>query len=186
VTDKVQFIEGDIFEADFTEATVVTMYLLPSLNLKLRPRILELPPGTRVVSHAFDMADWEADQKITVEDSDAYLWIVPADVAGNWRVALGGQVGQESWSLRLVQDFQVLYGQVHAANERFRLLDGRIRGEEVSFEFTDARGGRRVFSGRAGDGRIEGTLRSQDGTSENWSAVRDRSDGSLLEIDLSY
>jgi SAM-dependent methyltransferase len=186
VTHKVEFIEGDIFEADFTQATVLTMYLLPSLNLKLRPRILELRPGTRVVSHAFDMADWEADQKITVEDSDAYLWIVPADVAGNWKVSQSGQVARQSWSLRLVQDFQVLYGQVQVADERLRLLDGRIRGEEVSFEFIDARGNRREFSGRANGGRMDGTLQSQDGTSQDWSAVRDRSDGSLLEIDLSY
>jgi hypothetical protein len=182
----VQFIEGDVFEADFSRATVLTMYLLPSLNLKLRPQILDLRPGTRVVSHAFDMADWEADQKITVEDSDAYLWIVPAEVAGNWRVALGGPVARESWRLRLVQDFQVLYGQFHIGDERFRLTDGRIRGEEITFQFIDARGNRREFSGRASGGRMDGTVRSQEGASENWSAVRDRSDGSLLEIDLSY
>ena len=186
VTHKVEFIEGDIFKADFTQATVLTMYLLPSLNLKLRPQILALPPGTRVVSHAFDMADWDADQKITVEDSDAYLWIVPADVHGNWRVSRTGPVARESWALRLVQDFQVLYGQVHVADARFRLTEGRIRGEDVAFEFIDASGNRREFSARADGGRMDGTLRSQDGTSENWSAVRDRADGSLLEIDLSY
>ncbi|MGH9463974.1 MAG: class I SAM-dependent methyltransferase [Vicinamibacteria bacterium] len=186
VLNEVKFIEGDVFEADFTGATVLTMYLLPSLNLKLRPQILELRPGTRVVSHAFDMAEWEADQKITVEDSDAYLWIVPADVHGNWRVSLSGQVTRESWALRLVQDFQVVYGQVRLADERFRLLDGRIRGAEVSFLFIDASGNLRKFSGRANGGRMDGTLQSQDGTSENWSAVRDRADGSLLEIDLSY
>jgi hypothetical protein len=162
------------------------MYLLPSLNLKLRPQILGLRPGTRVVSHAFDLAEWEADQKITVEDSDAYLWIVPADVAGNWRVSLSGQVARESWTLRLVQDFQVLYGRVRIADQTFRLLDGGIRGEEVTFQFIDARGNRQEFSGRARDGRIEGTTKGQDGTSQDWSAVRDRSDGSLLEIDLSY
>jgi len=185
VADKVEFVEADIFETDFSQATVVTMYLLPSLNLKLRPRILDLQPGTRIVSHSFDMADWEPDRKITVEDRNAFLWIVPADVSGNWRVSVNGPMAQESWSLRLVPDFQVLYGQVRVLHETFRLLDGRIRGEEIQFAFADASGDRREFTGRVNGGRMEGTMRDETGTAE-WSAVRDRSDGSIMELDLTF
>src|SRR5688572_4257962 len=85
VADKAQFVNGDIFQTDFSKATVLTMYLLPSLNLKLRPTILNMKPGTRVVSHAFTMDDWEADQVDSSEGRTAYLWIVPAKVAGTWK-----------------------------------------------------------------------------------------------------
>ena len=85
--DKVKFVKADIFESDFSEATVITMYLLPSLNIKLRPKLLDLRPGTRLVSHAFNMEDWQPDQTVTVEGRDAYLWIVPAKVQGSWKLA---------------------------------------------------------------------------------------------------
>lgn len=79
VTDKVKFIEGDLFEQDFSEATVVTLYLLPRVNLKLRPKLLALKPGTRIVSHAFDMGDWKPDQTMRVEGSTIYFWTVPEE-----------------------------------------------------------------------------------------------------------
>jgi len=78
VADKVTFVQGDLFEADFSDATVVTLYLLPDLNLRLRPKILALAPGTRVVSHAFDMGDWKPDKTARVEGKDVYFWTVPA------------------------------------------------------------------------------------------------------------
>jgi hypothetical protein len=84
-----EFIKADLFETDFSEATVVTMYLLTTLNLKLRPKILGLKPGTRIVSHAFDMGDWKPDRTETVESRSAYLWIVPAKVAGDWQLPQG-------------------------------------------------------------------------------------------------
>ncbi len=84
VSDKATFVNADIFESDFSKATVITMYLLPQLNLKLRPTILNLKPGTRVVSHAFTMGEWSADQTVEQEGRTAYLWIVPAKVEGTW------------------------------------------------------------------------------------------------------
>src|SRR4051812_23615633 len=96
VAGKAQFIRGDIFATDFTKATVLTMYLLPSLNLKLRPTILNLKPGTRVVSHAFTMDEWQADQTETAEGRTAYMWIVPAKVDGNWRIEVAGGPGSEA------------------------------------------------------------------------------------------
>lgn len=77
VSNKVTFVQQDLFKTDFSKATVVSLYLLPSVNLKLRPKILDLKPGTRVVSHAFDMGDWKPDQEITVGSSTIYLWTVP-------------------------------------------------------------------------------------------------------------
>src|SRR5687768_17813971 len=85
VAGKAKFIQGDIFQIDFSHATVITLYLLPSLNLKLRPTLLRMKPGTRVVSHAFSMDDWQPDQTDNVEGRTAYLWIVPAPVDGTWR-----------------------------------------------------------------------------------------------------
>jgi len=85
VSAKAKFINGDIFQTDFSHATVVTLYLLPSLNVKLRPTILKMKPGTRVVSHAFTMDEWQPDQTENVEGRTAYLWIVPAPVEGAWR-----------------------------------------------------------------------------------------------------
>jgi SAM-dependent methyltransferase len=89
VADRVKFVEGSFFEFDFSEATVLTMYLLPSLNIRLRPQILELEPGTRVVSHAFDMMEWHEDDYARVEDMDVYLWIVPARIEGAWQLEHG-------------------------------------------------------------------------------------------------
>ena len=85
VTDKVKFIEGDLFEADLSEATVITLYLLPNLNLRLRPTLLELEPGTRIVSHAFDMGDWEPEQTIDVDGATVYHWTVPETVPSHLR-----------------------------------------------------------------------------------------------------
>src|SRR4029079_390074 len=84
VADKVRIIEGDIFKEDFSKATVVTLYLLPDLNYQLRPQLLSMTPGTRVVSHMWDMGEWEPDEAFVVEGSEAFLWIVPARVAGRW------------------------------------------------------------------------------------------------------
>src|SRR5215510_13683700 len=89
VSDKVKFIKADLFESDFSQATVVTMYLLSSLNIRLRPKILDLKPGTRVVSHAFDMGEWNADRTENVDGKTAYLWIVPAKVSGVWQLPQG-------------------------------------------------------------------------------------------------
>jgi SAM-dependent methyltransferase len=105
VSGKATFINGDIFQIDFSKATVLTLYLLPSLNLKLRPTILKMKPGTRVVSHAFTMDDWQADQTDTVEGRTAYLWIVPAAVEGTWKWNVSGS-GPRDYELMLRQQYQ--------------------------------------------------------------------------------
>jgi SAM-dependent methyltransferase len=170
--DKVRFVKADIFESDFSEATVITMYLLPTLNVKLRPKLLDMRPGTRIVSHAFNMEDWQPDQTATVEGRDAYLWIVPAKIGGNWKLAVPAGSGEESWQLALDQQFQKLSGKARGGGRTFDIIDARLTGSNVKFTFTDGNGVKRAFEGRARGDRMEGTTQTQAGTQVKWTAVR--------------
>jgi SAM-dependent methyltransferase len=170
--DKVKFVKADIFESDFSEATVITMYLLPSLNIKLRPKILDLRPGTRIVSHAFNMEDWQPDQTVTVEGRDAFLWIVPAKVGGSWKLSTPAGNGEEAWQLTLAQQFQRLSGGVKGAGRSFDLVDPKVTGSAVKFGFVDGNGIKREFNGRVSGGKMEGTTQTQGGTPVKWTAVR--------------
>ena len=151
---RAEFVQGDIFQTDFSKATVLTMYLLPSLNLKLRPTILNMKPGTRVVSHAFTMGDWEADQTDSIEGRTAYLWIVPAKVDGNWRIE-GGD------AITFKQTFQKLEGTAGGK----AITNARLRGDTISFSVDG-----RDYSGKVSGERIDGSV--QGGTSGKWSATR--------------
>ncbi|MFC3077961.1 SAM-dependent methyltransferase [Phenylobacterium terrae] len=145
VTDKVEFRRQDLFKTKISDATVLTMYLLPSVNMQLRPRILsELKPGTRVVSHAFDMEDWKPDEEAVVDGSNVYLWIVPAQAQGRWRVS-GGQAGD--MTLDLTQTFQELSGTVTVGGQSRPIRDGRVRGDTLAFAY-DSPSGPRLFSAR--------------------------------------
>jgi SAM-dependent methyltransferase len=172
VSDKAKFIKADIFETDFSKATVITMYLLPALNIKLRPRILDLRPGTRIVSHAFTMEDWEPDQTATVEGRDAFLWIVPAKVQGNWALSVPVGNGGESFQVALKQNFQKLSGTARLGDKSYPLTETRLRGADVAFAFVDGNGVKRVFTGRAAGDKMEGTTAAQGGAKINWSASR--------------
>lgn len=133
VADKVKIIRGDIFKEDFTEATVVTLYLLPDLNLKLRPTILKMKPGTRVVSHAFNMGDWEPDQRISTSMAQAYYWVVPAQVAGEW--TLDPFEGTTKATLNLTQKYQHAGGTITIGNKSQPILGAVIEGSKLSFRF---------------------------------------------------
>ena len=174
VADKAKFIKADIFETDFTKATVITMYLLPALNIKLRPKLLDMRPGTRIVSHAFNMEDWEPDQTATVEGRDAYLWIVPAKVQGSWALAVPAGNGGEKWQIALKQNFQKLSGTATLGDKSYNLTETRLRGADVAFAFVDGNGIKRQFSGRATGDRMEGTTAAQGGAKVNWTATRGR------------
>ena len=136
VEHLVNIITGDIFVEDFSKATVVTMYLLPALNLKLRPIILGMKPGTRVTSHQFDMGDWEPDQHLKVETSDAYVWIVPATVGGEW--ALKDDRDSFSGTLNLVQRYQRLGGTLALGGKTQPLLGAWMDGDKLGFSFIDS------------------------------------------------
>ena len=168
VTGKAKIIQGDIFASDFTTATVVTMYLLPALNMKLRPQILAMKPGTRVVSHSFNMEDWEPDETSSMDGRRAYLWIVPANVMGNWQVEMGG----ERADLTLEQKFQKLEGHVQLGTIQAGLREARLRGFVVSFAYVDNTGVRRDFTGRVTGTKMEGSFRSDSGAEGRWSATK--------------
>lgn len=172
VADKVKFIKADIFASDFSQATVITMYLLPALNLKLRPKILDLRPGTRVVSHAFNMEDWQPDQTVTVEGRDAYLWIVPAKVGGNWKLTLPAGSTNETWQIAIEQKFQRVTGNAKLGDKSSSLTDAQLRGADIKFSFLDASGVKRDFTGRVRGDRMEGTVPAQGGAPVKWTAAR--------------
>ena len=154
VTDKVKFVEGDVFEFDFSEATVLSMYLLTEVNLRLRPRILSiLKPGTRVVSHDFDMAEWEPDDVASMDSfRHVYLWIVPAKVEGNWELAIGAA----KYQLKLDQFFQRISGEMQSGGRTFSVSTGRLNGEEIDFS------GRALDAGRDVPARYTGRVTGAD------------------------
>jgi SAM-dependent methyltransferase len=172
VGGKVKFIKADLFETDFSQATVITMYLLPALNIKLRPKILAMRPGTRVVSHAFNMEDWQPDQTATVDGREAYLWIVPAKVAGRWKLTVPAGNGAEPWQLAIEQQFQKLSGKAELGGKSFGLADASMRGERIQFSVVDGNGVKRRFSGTVRGERMEGTTQTQGAASVKWAAVR--------------
>jgi hypothetical protein len=159
VADRAKFAKADIFASDFSQATVITMYLLPSLNLKLRPALLDLKPGTRIVSHAFEMGEWKPDEETTASVRTAYLWIVPAKVTGTWQ--LGSSV------LTLDQSFQMLAGTLKVGNASYVVANGRMRGDQISFSAGGAE-----YTGRVSGASMEGTVKGT--SSGSWKATRSR------------
>jgi precorrin-6B methylase 2 len=162
VSDKATFVNADIFTSDFSKATVITMYLLPQLNLKLRPTILELKPGTRIVSHAFNMDDWHADQTIEKEYRTAYLWIVPAKVAGLWI----WQNQASKAELKLSQKYQVIEGTLKMDGKESPIKNASLEGSRISFV-----AGGQEYSGRVNGNQIEGSVKSS-GVDQKWTASR--------------
>jgi len=172
VVGKAQIVHGDIFATDFTQATVLTMYLLPSLNMKLRPQILALRPGTRVVTHAFNMEDWEPDEASDVDGRRVYFWVVPAHVAGRWAVELSGGGNSEKVSINLEQKFQKIEGVAYLGSLIAGLREPRLSGFRISFAYVDPRGVRRDFSGRVTGATMEGSFRTDGGQEGRWSAAK--------------
>ena len=157
VADRATFTAADLFTSDFTKATVITMFLLPDINLRLRPQILDLAPGTRIVSNSFTMGDWEADKTETISDCvswcTALLWIVPAKVQGTWQTPGG--------PLTLEQQFQQVTGSLGTT----AITGGRLSGDKIEFQVGDAH-----YAGRVTGGTIEGTV--SGGRTGTWSATR--------------
>ncbi len=160
VANKAKFIEGDIFVVDFSQATVVTMYLLPDLNLRLQPKLLEVKPGTRLASHQFTMGEWQSDETSYFDGRSAYFWVVPAKVEGNWRLSYRTQAGRTEQKLNLTQKFQMVEGGIVTPDSRrLGLRDVWLRGDRFNFTLVDDRGVLREFSGRVLDGTIEGSVK---------------------------
>ena len=138
VADRVRIVQGDIFKEDFSKATVVTMYLLEELNAQLRPTILAMKPGTRVLSHNFSMADWEPDEVITASNATGYFWTVPARVAGAWR--LSGLDEKSLATLNIDQAFQRVAGTLTLQGKTQNVMGARMDGATLHFSFINADG----------------------------------------------
>ena len=157
MTDKVKIITGDIFQEDFSSATVVTLYLMPHLNIKLRPILLKMKPGTRVVSHAFNMGEWEPDERISDQHARAYFWVVPAQIEGAW--VMSGLEGGPM-RLNLSQSFQQIGGTLNRGGQSFALLGARLSGDELKFQFVTPDKKVNTFSGRVEGQRLTGSIDS--------------------------
>ncbi|HKT78821.1 MAG TPA: class I SAM-dependent methyltransferase [Vicinamibacterales bacterium] len=159
VSDKASFRKADLFQTDLSQATVITMFLLPQINLDLRPKILDLKPGTRIVSNTFTMGEWEEDEKATVTGDcgswcTALLWIVPAKVQGTWRLPQG--------ELKLTQTFQKLTGTLGTTP----ITDAKMMGDRITFT-----AGTQRYTGRVARNTMDGTV-TAGSTSNQWRATK--------------
>lgn len=180
VSDRVLFEAKDIFKADVSKATVVTLYLLPEFMQRLRPKLFnELKPGTRIVSHDYPFDEWQHDDEVSfdvpekefisgVPQAILYLWIVPARVEGSWRMQLDG--GGE-YKVMLKQRYQILEGTVETQGRQAGLLESKMKGTEINFVLVQG-ASRGHFSGRVNGDRMEGTANFGDGKTMRWSASR--------------
>ena len=160
VADKVSLVEGDLFGTNLDKASVIALFLYPDINLKLRPRLLDLAPGTRVVSHAHDMGDWRPDAKRMLMGSAVYYWVVPANIGGKWQLI----AGDRSFSMHLAQKYQRFVGTASTDGEQSKIRNGLIDGPKVSFMLALAGG--KVQ-------RLAGQLNSAgDLAGPNWTATR--------------
>jgi SAM-dependent methyltransferase len=161
VADKVSIRQGDIFEEKFDEATVVTMYLLPHLNLKLRPTLLKMKPGTRIVSHAFDMNEWEADEKVSNEYAHAFMWVVPSPVEGAWTLQEVDSKAQVQ--LDIQQSFQRIGGSITERGRKTPLLGAQLRGDKIAFQYMGADQKLRSVTAQVNGNRMNGVTSLQGG-----------------------
>lgn len=174
VEDRVEFVEGNFFDARISDATAIVLYLVDSVNLRLRPRILsECQPGVRVVSYSFEMGDWEADAHMPIAANGVFLWIVPALLAGSWSISAGsGSVGLESLGIR--QTFQKLSGFAQIRGQPANILEGRMAGEDFTLAVESEDGKKRMaIVGRVRGETIAGTV-SEDGFETPFALRRDQ------------
>ncbi len=161
VADKAQFVQGDMYVADISKANVLALFLLPVNMTQLRPKFLDLQPGSRIVSNTFTINDWPADEQVTIDDCSAWctalLYIVPAKVAGTWQLPQG--------ELTLEQKFQAVSGSFNSGGAAVPVRNGRLKGDEISFAIGDAE-----YTGRVAGDAMQGTVKGSSHGS--WSATR--------------
>jgi precorrin-6B methylase 2 len=185
VADRVTFLEQDLYQTDFSEATVLALYLLPQLNVRLRPILFrQLRPGDRIVSHAFDMEEWKADKTASVpcadeEERTFYYWVLPAGAAGTWRWTLAGAKGEQACQLRLRQRFQAVSGTVTVDGQQQPIADATLVGDRLTFGLVREAQGEKAamsFSGRIVGNTLSGSVESRGGPAagkRDWTARRD-------------
>lgn len=179
VDDRIMFMEENIFDTDYSNASVITMYLLPTVNEKLRPRLLEkLEPGTRVVSHSFDMDGWKADKKVIVKDDDGdgthniYFWVIPAKAGGTWT----WQAGETNFTMNIRQQFQEITASMSdETGNSYRIESAQLRGDRITIRATNNNDRRYIYSGRIEGDKITGVLQHHEGKEKTfsiWSAAK--------------
>lgn len=173
VQDRVQFLQQDLFKTDIKEASVLMLYLLPEINLRLRPELFrQLKPGTRIASHSFDMGDWKPDQTVQVPAGGyartVHYWVLPAHVGGTWQWNGAGAVGQNS--LQLNQKFQEIDGTLNGAGQNTAIANATLDGDRISFTV-----GQTTYTGRVSGNIIKGSVKGGAGE-RNWEANRQAGD----------
>jgi hypothetical protein len=177
---NVKFIQGDIFATDFTDADVVTMYLLPVLNERLRPQILDMKPGTRIASHQFPMGNWKPDERQRIGGHDALFWVVPAKVGGSWKVTYAPAQSPGELRLELKQEFQEVEGTARWGSDEVQVSNLDLVGGDLRFTVSDTRGREHKFTAKAGhDGRMSGKVVGPDGKEQSFEASRTATVGML-------
>ncbi|MBC7803598.1 MAG: class I SAM-dependent methyltransferase [Candidatus Parcubacteria bacterium] len=169
VAGLVRFVKQDLFEFDLSVASVVTLYISPGVMIKLKPRLLGLKPGTRVVSHHFTLEDWEPDEEVKVEGRSGYLWVVPADLRGRWSVAVPG----EALRLQIAQNGKQLAVRAEREGRPVVVVGAKLRGTDVQFTAFDRDGSSRTYRGRLEAGRLSGESDGHGIRALAWSAVRE-------------
>jgi hypothetical protein len=188
VLEKIAFYQRDLFDTNLADATVITMYLLPQVNIELRPKLLELRPGTRLVSHDFDMGDWKPDAYVRMDaqdkyggaggSSEIYLWIVPARVGGTWRWEVPVSGKPLAYELKLEQKYQAVTGTVTVGGRAAKLQSARLRGDEIRLSFTAEVNGAPVkheFGGKVSGETVVGSAQLSGArvqAQHDWSAQR--------------
>lgn len=186
VADRARFIEQNLFQTDLSQATVITSYLLPEMNEKLRPKILSLKPGTRVVTHDYHMGEWHAEEMRTLDvpekkvgnpgKSYVYRYIVPAKIAGRWQSQFASGTHPANLEFDFEQRFQMFDGVAMSGGRKFTLRVPKLEGDQLSFQFFTKPGDnstRHEFKGTVKGDLIEGTLRLGAGAAQKqvpWSA----------------
>ena len=201
VSDRAEFYQRNLFETDLSPASVVTMYLLPRVNMELRPRLLNLQAGTRIVSHDFDMDDWKPEETVHLEVKEKYgsaggtrsiyFWVVPAKVAGNWNweQSVGGKA--QNLELALEQKFQVISGALRVNGNAVKIADAKLRGDQIAFSATATLNGgpvKMTFSGRVSGDNIFGNVALSGARSQSqleWTAARSSKAGALQVAPLA-
>jgi ubiquinone/menaquinone biosynthesis C-methylase UbiE len=192
VTDRVTFLQKNLFEMDFSEASVLSMYLLPSVNLKLRPKILsDMKPGSRIVSHDFDMGDWTPDKKVDMKEHTLYFWVVPANVNGDWNWNFSEEKAKRNYVMQLKQSFQNIRTAELSENgiNKKTMRDIKLTGDRLEFTVDDDVNGLKGpvnFVGMIKDNTITGTVESAtflSGGKKKWTAKRKAS--TIFPLDSS-
>jgi len=181
VSERITFIEQDVLKVDISQATVIALYMLPAMNKQLLPKFFrELQPGTRVISHRFLIGDWKPDMTLNAHDTTIYLWIIPADVHGDWRITMWNDKETRDYLLTLQQTYQELQGFLKDDRRKFTVAATRLQGKEIAITVADTVVGQRFLmelEGSVNGDMLEGTARVTDAqhplsVNYSWTAVR--------------